>query len=529
MTIVSITANNTRVEDSESGTGWSNIGGGSGGASENAFPYQGGNIYNRKITGTQGFYYTPTSDGGSSQNMTTAAKSTWIVKAIVTDKNGLNATDGLKIRLGSGTNAYYEYVIAGTGCPVDTLKVYPPKTSIIIVAIDPSIAVFRNATSGSPNLSAANYFGLQCNFDSSTAKSENVGLDAIDLGTGLTLTGGGGADPVGTLKDFSDFDEGITNNRFGYATQDAVPVFNGMLTIGSATIDTEFEDYGSLGNHADNLAAPGYGGITIDLNRSGGDFLDYSQTTGLGNKATSDTRPDFIINGSLRNYTFGGSRKVYRNIEVNSTTTTFDGATLECSDLHQGGATITGCTLLFDSASGIAACDDFDGALFTNSTIRQGGTGHAIEFTTTGDKYLTGLVFDGFGVDGTTSAAVVNSSGGVVNLNVPAGETPPTFTNVGGGSVTNIVTPPTILTVIGIPAGLEGRIRQGSATLAYQAGITDGSFSYSYQATNLPALITIGGVSNGGVSYERREIQVVLSSENQIFQFETALNPSYIG
>lgn len=358
MAVVSITADNTRVEDAESGTGWANIGGGAGGAAEGSFPYQGSNLYNRKVTGTAGFYYDPTGDAGSAQDMTTAALRTMMVKAIVTDYAGLNATSGLRVRIGSGTTAYYVYNIAGSGAKINSLAAYPARGGLIIIPIDPNIAAYRDSTTGSPALTAVDYFGLEANFDSSTAKSENVGLDAIDLGRGLILVGGDGADADGVWQDFVDADEGTTSNRWGFAssTLDAVKLFFGTMRIGGPAA-TVFNDVDSQILWLDGLFAAGWSRAIIDIGNSGSTITDGATHTGLGSATTEDTRPDYIVYGTEGAHTFNGILNNFRVVNL-SPASTVPGATIEAETFKHGYADIDDTTIITQEAANAATVKD---------------------------------------------------------------------------------------------------------------------------------------------------------------------------
>ena len=89
-----------------------------------------------------------------------------------------------------------------------------------------------------PDLTAVDHYEVACQFVSGGAKSENVAMSAIDVGTGLTLTGGGGADPDGRFSDFVDADQNTIANRWGYASEkDGAITFRGMMSIGGRSGD----------------------------------------------------------------------------------------------------------------------------------------------------------------------------------------------------------------------------------------------------------------------------------------------------
>lgn len=502
MAAVSVSANNTRVEDAESATGWTSIGGGAGGAAEGSFPYQGANLYNRKVTGNTGFYYAPTADGGSAQDMTSAAKTAWMVKAIVTDYGGLNSTQGLEVRIGSGTGAYYVYEIAGSNANIASLQSYPATGGFIIIPIDPNIAGWRESTTGSPNLTTTNYFALVANFTSSTAKSENVGLDAIDLGTGLTLIGGDGADPDGEFQDFVDTDQGVTSNRWGYATasRGVISLF-GMMTIGSSSA-TVFTDNASKVLFPNGLFAPGYSGVTVDLQNASTNVTIGCQLTGLGSTTTSDTRPDYTVTGTSGSHTLTGVLENFRNVTLTSACTV-SGAVIEAADVTVSTATISDTEFRTNTASGVAMINDFSASDMSGCIFTQVGSGHAIEITTPGTYTFNNLLFDSFGADGTTSAAVYNNSGGSVTINVSGGGDTPTVRNGTGASTT--ISNTINVTLAGLPTGgVEVRIYDDTGTpgspvagteIAGNENVTSGSFSFSDSANNNVIIVVFDTVN----------------------------------
>jgi len=63
--------------------------------------------------------------------------------------------------------------------------------------------------------------------------------------------------------------------------------------------------------------------------------------------------------------------------------------------------------------------------------------GHAIRITYPGTYSLIGNIFNNFGADGTTSAAIFNDSGGAVTINISSGGNTPTYRN-GTGATTVI-------------------------------------------------------------------------------------------
>lgn len=446
MAVVSVTFDGaTRVNAADAATNWSNLsGGGPAPASEAQLRYQGSGAVNRKVTSTsarQGVEYDPGSGG---VDTTAAANRLWFCKVYVADFGDLNATYGVEVRYGSGVSAYYAYCVAGTNANRSVFDAYPAKGGYLIVAIDPSVSGWREATSGSPSLTAMDYFGVAAQFVVGGAKSENVAMDAIDIGRGLLLVGGSGADPVGTFIDFLTADQDNTSNRWG-VVDGVSPVINarGLLTIGSAT-ETDFEDLSSTVLFVDGYHGPGHVGTLVDIQNASSVINVGATLIGLGSSATSDTRPDYTVSGTSGTHTLSGVLTNHRNVVLTSVVDV-DGADIQCDDLAQNGAEIQNSTIRTTTAAGVAVCND---ATFGTTTdlhdteFVQEGSGHAIEFTSTGARTLTNMTWTGYGADETNSAAIRNNSGGLVTLTI-AGGTTPTVDDVGASSTVLVLSPVT--------------------------------------------------------------------------------------
>lgn len=79
-------------------------------------------------------------------------------------------------------------------------------------------------------------------------------------------------------------------------------------------------------------------------------------------------------------------------------------------------------------------------SIFQNCTFTGGG-GHAIRIIVPGTYSFVGNIFNSFGAIGSTGAAIINDSGGVVTLNISGGGNIPTYKNGTGTStvINNIV------------------------------------------------------------------------------------------
>lgn len=441
MATVNVTADNFRLDDADDIGGVSSRGGGAGAASEAPLAYQGLYAWNRKVTSSTGagFEYSPVSDGKSTQDLTVTDRRHWMAKHAVSDFPGLRGNDGLRLYMGDGTNEY-AFITAGTDAIKNAYNNYLLRTATIIIPISPNISGYRDAThsSGTPSLTAVDGFAIEAEFASPSAKSENVGLDAIDIGKGLVLTGGDGVDSDGQWPDFVDYDEGTVNNRFGYANSfygtSGILFFFGNERIGDSASATVFTDTTSICLWPDGLFEAGFSAIELDCLNSGSAYIEGASHTSLGTTDIEDTRLDYIVTGTAGIATISGLKKNLRNVILTSAATV-DNADIECADLTQSGGIIKNSTLRPNSLTNIAMCNDADFAntkLF-NSSIIQSGVGHAFEIDSAGTYTLFDLNFSGFGgtpgsnlvaSSGASDASIYNSSGGLVTLNISGGNSP---------------------------------------------------------------------------------------------------------
>jgi hypothetical protein len=493
MAAITITANNTRIDDAEAVTGYTSIGGGPGGAAEASFPYQGSLLFNRKITSSSGagFYYTPTGDGGSAQDMTTTSKSHMMIKLIVTDYGGLNTTDGLVIRIGDTTTTYYDLVAAGSAAPVTSMQSYPVQGGFIIVPMNPNVAGYRNATTGTPDLTSVDYIALVGKFAASTAKSENVGLDAIDLGTGLTMVGGEAADTDGVFEDFRLADEGTTANRWGYVTS-ANGILNvfGRLKFGTASGVCIFDDSNKTIVFPDGMFDVGFSGLEIDLGAASDISIDSCTFLGRGDTTTVDTRP--ILTATSSTGTFSSTSCTYDNfneITLSSACTITGGVISKTKKLYQNGSTLDGVTInAAVPGVGVAFVESDNPSNIKNSVFNF-SEGHAFEITTAGTYTLDNLKFNGYGSNETTSSAIYNNSGGAVTLNLSGGTSLPTVKN--GTSATTTIPTTSTLTLTGLVNPSEVRIFDNASPQTEVGGqetITTGTYTLNINISTYPSI-----------------------------------------
>jgi len=514
MADVSMSAQVTRIDSMETVDNTDTLGGGSPEIQETDFVYQGLYSVSRKVSATSnlGFY---TAGAAGPYNISgTGTYQVLMLKVLATNNLSLSdAPNGLRNRIGSGESDYHEYdQYDGND--------YPFLGGWLVIPVDATIAGYRSRTVGTPGLTAADLFGIFAGFDN-TSKSENLVLDAVDVGNGLTLVGGDGASADGSFQDFIDYDQGTQTNKWGFVhTSDGVVIVYGTLVIGSATA-TEFTAVDETLVFPDGKFPAGWSSITIDLaNASTVVDLDRVVMIGKGNETVTDTRPDFVVtgtNGSLDiDYCFFIN---FRTISL-SAGVTFNGNNIVggSENFIQNGASIENTT--FDKpvkAAGEAFLVSDDPESIKDCYFESGGNGHAIELDTAGTYTFDGNTFVSYGANDTNDASIYNNSGGHITLNVIGASSGITVRN-GAGATT------TVNQVVQLKIHVEdeaGDPISGASVAIFTnettpvelmreattaGGLAEESYSYS---TDKDVIIRVRKSSSGGSRYfpvERAEV-----------------------
>ena len=276
MTVVAVTADNARWSAMDDNTNSSGIGSGAGPQNEPDFYYQrtslSGAVSKKVSNGTGGLYDTT----GSARDMTATGRTTWLAKVLMTTVNIQDAlaVQPFVVRVGSGTGDYHEYILHADDSQSPIINPYPAKESWLIVPIDPNVVNHRSDTTGTPVLTAVDYFAVVGD-TSATVKSENIVMDAIDAGTGLYLVSGTGADPAGVFQDFvGDDEDEVDTGRYGYVhTKEGILYVFGRLVIGETdagtNTETVFTDENRTLVFSDGRFAAGWSGLEVELAVSG--------------------------------------------------------------------------------------------------------------------------------------------------------------------------------------------------------------------------------------------------------------------
>lgn len=452
--VASVDFRGTRVNSADTNTGWGGINVGGQTLAEPQLRYQGTNAVNKRITATNnraGLDYDPGSGGLS---FSTAPNSLWFCKVYVADFGDLNTTYGVEVRIGSSNGNYFSYNIAGSTSTNSSFSEYPAQGGYLIVPINPSDANYRFSTAGTPALNAVDFFAVLAQFVTGGAKSENLAMDAIDIGEGLNISG-----TDGTFLDFLEFDQNTVNNRYGVVTGLAPTIeCNGKLNFGRTgnslspiTVGCTFSDNENIVLFRDGFFSPGDLGILIDLGNPTTDITIGASLTGLGSTAVSDTRPVFETTGTAGVLLLSGATlSNFESASFNSSCT-INNSTLDVETLTIGGATFDNTEVITASLinnATITTASPANIANLTNMQFTQSGVaGHAIEITSPGTYNFDNFKFSGYGTS--ASAALSNVSGGLVTINVTNGGDTPTISNgIGATTVINNAVPLSITNIV---------------------------------------------------------------------------------
>jgi len=456
MTVVAVTFDGVRFSVVDSYTDWGNYGGtGAGGSNEAPLAYQNSLASNRQQStsgGTLGGIDYDPGSGGLNHN--TSTRRLFFCKAYVTDAFDLNTSEGLRITVGSASSATFKYNLAGSTATNDAYLAYPAQGGYVLTAIDVTIAFWPITTTGSFDDTNVDYYGIQGSWVVGSAKSENIAMDAIDVGTGLYLVGGTGADPQASFVTYVEKDQDINTNRWGCVAGagDNVNAWC-MLRAGGAI---EFNDTTSVVSMKDGYHSDGLIGVLHELDTAASTFDVGCTIIGEGklyNSGAIDTRPDYVVTGTTMTalYNFSANLRNHRNVTFNSKVDCDDGD-IECQLLTQDTAEIQNSTIRTNALTSIACLQDPTFGTTTglhDTTFVQTGAGHAIEIDTAGDYTLTNLfglsvATGGYGADTTDDAALdLTAATGTYNITIDGGDTP-TYKKEAGATV-NIIT--TVITL----------------------------------------------------------------------------------
>lgn len=271
----------------------------------------------------------------------------------------------------------------------------------------------------------------------------NVAVDIIRYGNnGITVTGGTTGDRGTFLEVVIEDRSTATGKAHGIIREYSTGIYGvqGPITFGAATGDSWFQDDAvtvafenrDIGNDKYYLAVDGGTG-------SNNFILTNSAITTAGPFVRCDFDGTSIETFTMTGNTFSqlGNAITFASDASAASHTVTGNSFTACGQINPGEVIFENNTISATTAgtTGALLLNTPDATNLQDITFNSGGTGHAIYITATGTYNLTGFVFNGYGANDTTNAAIYNNSGGAVTINIAGGLTP-TVRNGAGASTT---------------------------------------------------------------------------------------------
>jgi len=245
-----------------------------------------------------------------------------------------------------------------------------------------------------------------------------------------------------------------SNKTNGYkgllVTQAGADLFYCRLTIGEGAtagtaIATTFSESDKTFIHVDQAAIDtAWLGWTVNLGNASTTFSMTNCNFQSSAVSIATNRPDLIFTGTTGTATISSCALLGLRLITMNSSVEITGGTVDAIALTLGGGSIENADIRPRSASAVAMITDAAFGTTTginNCNIINVGSGHAFEFTATtytADTSITftNIVFDNttFGANGSTSAAIRNTSGFEITVALNGTSNTPTVTNVGAGS-----------------------------------------------------------------------------------------------
>jgi hypothetical protein len=217
----------------------------------------------------------------------------------------------------------------------------------------------------------------------------------------------------------------------------------------------------------------------------------------------------------------------YSTLDVSGLT--FDQGTIKNVPATSASITTTTGTLIKRSSIDVSRvtagnywCTTTTPVIFENITWTGGG-GHAIRITTPGSYTLVGNVFNSFGANGTTGAAILNESGGLVTITVSSGGSGTTYRNATGSESTTIIAGAVDL-AINVKDINSGSNLQSARVLVEVASGVNFPYNASITATASGTTATIAHTGHGLITGKKINVK----GANQI-EYNGVHSITYIG
>jgi len=313
--------------------------------------------------------------------------------------------------------------------------------------------------------SVADAFGITYNMTAGIMGNfTNAGVDQITIGFGVQVTG--------TTQSFSDILTAESTNVWGWVIEfEGVLYPQGKIEIGDGTTTTTFSDTDQTVVFRNQPVASDFYEILVDTDAtctfgslssgvtSGGCFFNSAGTAQYSLNVVEGGTVEAVLNAYASTFTN------FRIASLNPSTTCQDTTFSAGGQIALNGATLTGCNVLSSTVgadTGALLLDDDVEFANSGSPLVQdcffgdnaaNANSGAIEISDIGTYNFNNITFSGNSFD------VINSSGGLVTINVSGGDVP-TVRNL-TTSTTDVVADLTI-TVTNMKDNTEVRVFETS-------------------------------------------------------------------
>jgi spore maturation protein SpmB len=356
----------------------------------------------------------------------------------------------------------------------------------------------------------------------------NILVDAIRRGTGLTATASSAADTITFANLYAT--DSTNSNAWGIITQNAGIYYGaGTMRVGSAAQANTclFKDTNQVLVWRDFPVANTLYSFTL------AGAASQRTTFQLGNKTGTSTSDGCVVRGQGTavwnvvcdaNSDFDAYACTFarmRAATLSSGSELRDTAFSACGTIDTNGATIASCTFSAHTATQLKLDAASEATPLSSLVFTSGGTGHAIEITAAGTYTLTGHTFTGYAAsNGSTGNETihVNLASGTVNIsvdsaisvrtagatvNVTVGQKTLTVTNVVSGSDVVILAAGTD-TVLAINDGATNPVTSFAYTYSYSAGVNVDVAVY--KAGYVPYIVRNYLLENGNASLPAAQV-----------------------
>ena len=372
----------------------------------------------------------------------------WVVSSSdATNRDLSGAGVHLKVWVGSvtwGLVTFIDVVVRSSDGLEDYHRIptssYPvTRGGFIPVWVDVSRTPDGGGTSTNATLNTINNIGLYASVGNISSNLKNINLDAATYGTaGYAMTGTTNIAEVNTAEENTSTGlKGVLTSVEGVYFCFSRLIVGASDAAASTPVATTYSDTGiSIVFPDQTTVSSTYMGKTISLGNASTTYTLVSGTIQSSNISSATNRPDFIVTGTNGSLTLTDCNILGMRLIDFTSACTINGGVIDSVEITQGSSDIGGTEIRTRSASQVAVIDDPTFGTTTglnNVDFKQVGSGHAIEITTPGSYTFTNITFADYGGTvgsnlttdtGANDAAILNSSGGLVTINVSGGNSP---------------------------------------------------------------------------------------------------------